>query len=80
MKWGEYSSDVQFILQRSDKQQPNQPVQSQQQINRQQQKSQPNKEVSEPSSTVNLKKSTDANSSLSDRNKETRKSFNIVLV
>lgn len=80
MKWGEYSSDVQFILQRSDKQQPNQPVQSQQQINRQQQKAQPNKEFNEVSSAVNLNKTPEANSSLSDRNKETRKSFNIVLV
>lgn len=80
MKWGEYSSDVQFILQRSDKQLPNQPIQSQQQINRQQQKALPNKEFNEPSLAVNLTKSPEINDSLSDRNKETRKSFNIMLV
>uniref|UniRef100_A0A1B0CS66 Putative cell growth/differentiation regulator n=1 Tax=Lutzomyia longipalpis TaxID=7200 RepID=A0A1B0CS66_LUTLO len=78
MKWGEYSSDVQFILQRSD--QPKTPaMQSPQQILRQQQRQQeqPNTDlaqsvlVSSPSSSDRLKE----NMSPLERGRETRKSF-----
>uniref|UniRef100_A0A1L8E3K3 Putative cell growth/differentiation regulator n=1 Tax=Nyssomyia neivai TaxID=330878 RepID=A0A1L8E3K3_9DIPT len=76
MKWGEYSSDVQFILQRSD--QPKTPtLQSTQQILRQQQRQQeqPSPElaqsvlVSPPSDRLK------ENMSPLERGRETRKSF-----
>ncbi|XP_055714039.1 ras association domain-containing protein 8 isoform X2 [Phlebotomus papatasi] len=76
MKWGEYSSDVQFILQRSD-QPKNTALQSPQQILRQQQRQQ-EQQPTEAQSVVLVAPQGDRlkeNMSPIERGRETRKSF-----
>ncbi|XP_059610336.1 ras association domain-containing protein 8 [Phlebotomus argentipes] len=77
MKWGEYSSDVQFILQRSD--QPKTPaLQSPQQVLRQQQRQQEQQNSQDLAQTVLVSPQSDRlkeNMSPIERGRETRKSF-----
>uniref|UniRef100_A0A6B2EDP1 Putative cell growth/differentiation regulator n=1 Tax=Phlebotomus kandelakii TaxID=1109342 RepID=A0A6B2EDP1_9DIPT len=78
MKWGEYSSDVQFILQRSD-QVKSPALQSPQQILRQQQRQQEQQPSPDLAQSVLVSPQSDRlkeNMSPMERGRETRKSFN----